>query len=255
MSAVTQRVQTESLHLWHFHFSPYSEKVRWAFDLKRLSHIRTSLVSGFHIPVARWKSGQTQLPILQVGGRMVSGSARILEEIERLAPKPKLIPDDPEVRAHALALQAHFDGQVAKDMVRLFWSAYFERSEDLSQMVADGHSEVLRVVWKLMLPVSRTFISDNVGLDDKTLAAARTRLRAHFDWLGQELTPSGYLVGDHFSIADLAAASVMSPIVRPPKYPYPLPEPWPPGLVALRNSVSDHPAFQWVQDIYQRHRR
>jgi glutathione S-transferase len=243
------------LHLWHFQVSHFSEKVRWALDYKRLPHSRTALVPGFHVPVAQWKSGQSQLPIMRIGGEVVAGSARILEAIERLQPEPPLFPTEPEARAQALAIQVHFDTAVAPDLRRLFWSAYIDRPEDCARLAADGHSEVVRAGWKLLLPVMRPLFVDNIGLEEAQLATARGRLRAHFDWLASVINSDGYLVGEYFSLADLAAASIMTAIVRPPEYPYPLPEPWPPALVALRDSVSDHPAFHWVLSIYSRHRR
>ena len=61
-------------------------------------------------------------------------------------------------------------------------------------------------------------------------------------------------MGDRFGIADLSAAAVMTAIIRPPEFPYPLPEPWPPELVELRKSVADRAGFRWVLDIYARHR-
>jgi glutathione S-transferase len=91
-------------------------------------------------------------------------------------------------------------------------------------------------------------------MDAATLASARRRLQSHFDRLEAEIGPSGYLVGDCFSVADLAAAAVMTAIIRPPEFPYPLPDPWPPELVELRQSVAERPGFRWVLDIYARHR-
>jgi glutathione S-transferase len=79
-------------------------------------------------------------------------------------------------------------------------------------------------------------------------------MRGHFDFLAREIGSSEYLVGDNFSIADLTAAAVMTAIVRPPEFSYPLPEPRPEAFVTLRNEVSAHEAFRWVETIYRRHR-
>lgn len=68
------------------------------------------------------------------------------------------------------------------------------------------------------------FVS-NMGLRSDQLDAARRRLHAYFDRLEAEIGPSGYLVGDRFGVADLSAAAVMTAIIRPPEFPYPLPEP------------------------------
>jgi len=76
----------------------------------------------------------------------------------------------------------------------------------------------------------------------------------YFERLEHEIGPSGYLVGDDFTVADLSAAAVMTAIIRPPEFPYPLPEPWPDELLEIRESVSNQPAFHWVLNIYARHR-
>jgi glutathione S-transferase len=69
--------------LWHFRVSHYNEKVRWALDHKRWPHTRKTLIPGLHVATARWLSGQNQVPILRIDGRVPAGSARILDEIER----------------------------------------------------------------------------------------------------------------------------------------------------------------------------
>ncbi|MGH8659803.1 MAG: glutathione S-transferase family protein [Gammaproteobacteria bacterium] len=46
-----------------------------------------------------------------------------------------------------------------------------------------------------------------------------------FDRLEAEIGPSGYLAGDRFGVADLAAAAVMTAIIRPPEFPYLCPSP------------------------------
>src|SRR5512134_1068032 len=85
-------------------------------------------------------------------------------------------------------------------------------------------------------------------------SGARGRLQSHVDRLESEIGANGYLVGDRFGVADLAAAAVMTAMIRPPEFPYPLPEPWPPELLELRASVAHRPGFRWVLDIYARHR-
>lgn len=100
----------------------------------------------------------------------------------------------------------------------------------------------------------RPLFRRNMGVDREHLERAHERLEGYFDRLASEIGPSGFLVGDRFSIADLAAAAVMTAIIRPPEFPYPLPEPWPEALVALRESVARKPAFQWVLELYARHR-
>jgi len=87
-----------------------------------------------------------------------------------------------------------------------------------------------------------------------TAEVARNKTIAAMDRLERELQPSGYLVGDRFTVADLTAASLLSPLVRPPEFPYKTPAPVPVPLAKIRDSVSTHPAFRWTLQTYRQHR-
>jgi glutathione S-transferase len=240
--------------LWHFRVSHYNEKVRWALDFKHWPHTRKALVPGFHLPVVRSLSGQNQVPILRIGKRILVGSNHILDEIERLRPEPPLFPTDAALRQRALALQAHFDDEVAPDLRRLFWDTYLDDPTACTRMATDGASPAARMTFRAALPVMRPLFRRNMGVHANQIALARQRLQGHFDRLEAEIGSSGYLVGDCFSVADLTAAAVMTAIIRPPEFSYSLPEPWPQALIDLRARIAHHPGFEWVLDIYRRHR-
>lgn len=240
--------------LYHFRVSHYSEKVRWALDHKGWRHLREAQLPGFHIPRICRLSGQRRLPVLEIDGRVVVGSNHILAEIERLRPEPRLFSEDPVDLARALEIQARFDERVAPDVRRLFWSTYLDRPGSCARMAADGFSPAARFAWRVSAPAWRPLFRRDMGIRPERLEAARTRLADTFDWIEREAAPTGHLVGDRFGVADLAVAAVMSGIVRPPEYPYRLPEPWPPELVELRASLADRAGFRWVLDVYARHR-
>jgi glutathione S-transferase len=187
-------------------------------------------------------------------GTAIFDSSRILAEIERARPDPPLYPTTPAERERALEIERHFDREVAPDLRRLFWSTYLARPADCARLAAAGFSGGVRRIWRAGFPLMRPLFSRNMGLDRASVALARARLGSHFDRLEAEIGHSGFLVGDRFTIADLAAASVMTAIIRPPQFPYPLPEPWPPELLELRQSVADRAGFRWVLGIYARHR-
>lgn len=240
--------------LLHFRVSHFNEKVRWALDFKGWPHTRETQLPGLHIVKARRLTGQNKLPILIVDGRALHDSHAILAEIERLRPDPPLFPADPAGRARAREIERYYDAEVAPALRRLFWSAYFDRPADAARMAADGFGRAVEGVWRALFPMLRAGFRGNLGMDRESLRRARERMPGYFERLAAEVGPSGYLVGDRFGVADLAAAAVMTAIVRPPEFPYPLPEPWPPALAELRASVEALPGFQWVLDIYRRHR-
>jgi glutathione S-transferase len=181
--------------LWHFRVSHYNEKVRWGLDYKKWPHVRRALIPGFHLPVARWISGQNLLPIVRLNGRIIAGSNHILAELERQRPDPPLFPRDAAERDRALALQVHFDDQVAPDLRRLFWSTYIDDPAACARMATDGSSPSVQHLWRAMLPVTRPLIRRNMQIDPGTLRATLGRMRGHFDHLAKEIGSSGYLVG------------------------------------------------------------
>lgn len=240
--------------LWHFRVSHYNEKVRWALDYKRWPHLRRALVPGFHVPWVRLLTGQTKLPVIKLDGRVLVDSSSIIAALEQLRPDPPLYPADPTARARALALEDYFDEEVAPDLRRLFWWSYLDSPSDCARMATDGFGPLTRLAWRASWPLMRPLFCRNMGLDSEHLDRARSRLDAYFGRLESEIGADGYLVGDRFTIADLTAASVMTAIIRPPEFSYPLPEPWPAALAELRAGVAGRPGFQWVLDIYSRHR-
>jgi glutathione S-transferase len=83
---------------------------------------------------------------------------------------------------------------------------------------------------------------------------ARAKTIAAMDRLQREVQPSGYLVGDRFTVADLTAAALLSPLVRPPEFPYKAAAPLPESFAKIVDSLSSHPAFRWTLETYRQHR-
>ncbi|MDX2142744.1 MAG: glutathione S-transferase family protein [Rhodospirillaceae bacterium] len=240
--------------LHQFRVSHYSEKARWALDHKGWPHARVSHVPGFHLPRVRMMTGQQQLPVLVFEDRTLCGSGAILAEIEHRRPDPPLLPASPAERVRAREIEAFFDADVAPDLRRLFWWAYLDHPVLCARMATDGFGTATRWAWRACFPLMRPLFCRNMGIDTAHLAQARAQLPRYFDWLEANVGPSGYLVGDAFTHADLCAAAVMTALVRPPEFPYPLPEPWPAELIELRESVAARPGFAWVLEIYRKHR-
>jgi glutathione S-transferase len=121
-------------------------------------------------------------------------------------------------------------------------------------MATMGFGTGTRGAFRTLFPLVRLGLRRNIGLSRAQLDGAKARLASYFDRIERELGPSGYLVGDRFGVADLAVASIMTAILRPPEFPYPLPEPWPPALVELRESLAHRAGYAWVIETYRKHR-
>jgi glutathione S-transferase len=91
-------------------------------------------------------------------------------------------------------------------------------------------------------------------ISDAKLDADRTTVNAALDRIEQERQGRAYLVGDEFTVADLTAAALLSPLLQPPEIQYPLRIELPPYLQDYRAGLLQHPATRWAAGIYRLHR-
>jgi glutathione S-transferase len=240
--------------LWHFPVSHYNEKVRWALDWKRIPHRRRALTVDY-LPRALWATGRGTLPILFLDGKAIGDSTRIIEALERFQPAPGLYPADERARRRALDLEDFFDEELGHALRTALLGPIFAGDPDaVVAIIGLGMPERARRMMRGIFPAFRAFYMHRHRIDAATIAAAPRKVEAALDRVAAELQPSGYLVGDGFSVADLTAASLFSPLVQPPEFPYQPTRPPPEALMAFRASFERHRAFQWVLDMYHRHR-
>jgi len=94
----------------------------------------------------------------------------------------------------------------------------------------------------------------NTVVPAEPIAIARRAIRAGLDHVAAEAGPEGYLAGDRFTVADLAAAALLAPACNPPHPDMEFPQPRPARLDAWLNEWADHPGTAWVRSIYAKHR-
>ena len=81
---------------------------------------------------------------------------------------------------------------------------------------------------------------------------SRSKLESELDWIDSKLSyRRTYLVGDHFSRADVTVASLLAPFARPKER---YPEATPDALAADVGRWSDRPVMRWVNTQYRAHR-
>jgi glutathione S-transferase len=72
-----------------------------------------------------------------------------------------------------------------------------------------------------------------VGIDQRSVGGClREGAGPPASAFARQLQPSGYLVGDRFTIADLTLASLLAPAVAPEQFPYAQPQRGPPAAGA-----------------------
>jgi glutathione S-transferase len=241
--------------LWQLHFSHSNEKARWALDYKRVAYEPRSVLPGMHVVRAKRLYGGETLPVLILEGETIPDSARIIAALERLRPEPALYPSDAGQRERALALERDFDDVLGDHVRRWLFQEMFTDSGVSARALTTGHGTFARLAYRALFPLLRPVIKGGLGINAESAERGRQCILDGLDRIESELQPSGYLVGDRFSVADLTAAARLAPLVRPPEFPYPLPERLTDGVESFRDSVGVRPAFTWAQAMYRRHRR
>jgi glutathione S-transferase len=240
--------------LWQFTGSHFNEKARWALDFKRVPHLRHSLIPGFHVPVVKRMTGKTQVPVLKLNGTAISDSSRIIEALEAAYPEPALYPADPDERRRALDLEDFFDEELGPYIRRWMFFLILPYPAFVRALFVSHASPAAQLAQRAMAPLIGVIMRRQMNINPVSAEAARAKTIAAMDRLENELRPSGYLVGDRFTVADLTAAALLSPLVRPPEFPYKASIPIPEPVAKIRDSVSTHPAFRWTLQIYRQHR-
>jgi glutathione S-transferase len=243
--------------LWHIAVSHFSEKARWALEHKSVTHARRTPPPGFHIPLAFALSGgrSITLPILELEGQRLADSSDIIAALERRFPTPALYPDDPHERRRALELEDWFDEELAPYTRRLAFYELRREPELAGEIMARAAPDLAARAGPTLVPLTRLFVGQRYRARDAAGAEyARAKILAALDRLEDELGDSRYLVGDRFTVADLAAAALLYPLVLPPEGP-PFIERMPEAYERFRAPLRERPAYRWVQDIFARHRK
>jgi glutathione S-transferase len=240
--------------LWHYSFSNYNEKARWALDFKRIPHRRRSVMPGGFRGL--WLSrGDRTLPAIDIDGKRIIDSTAIIGALEARQPDPPLHPPDPEERRRALGLEEYFDEQAGHDMRRVgFWELRENLDYGLDFMTTDQpaiKARVAKVRLRLAFPVVWAYMNRRYDFTGKAVEQSRGVLAAALDRIESERDGRDYLVGESFTVADLTASALLYPLVWPPEFPYDLPEPrrW-----EFLEPIRDHPALDWIREMWRRHR-
>jgi glutathione S-transferase len=240
--------------LLHIPLSHYNEKARWALDYKGIAHRRRPVGPDFYWRAWR-ATGQGKTPILFLpDGHAVHDSTRIIETLERTHPEPALYPADPAQRQRAIDLEEHFDEMLGPSLRASLVTPLFRHDPEIAlRVLMTGMSknfERLRPFARL-LP---RFYRKRHQIRDEALEADRQQVRPALDRIEAERDGRAYLVGDAFSVADLTAAALLSPLLQPAEIQYPIEVELPGYAREYRDQMLRHPAFDWAREIYRRHR-
>jgi glutathione S-transferase len=241
--------------LWHIEVSHYNEKARWALDYKGIQHELRVPMPGFHgltaLRVTRGK--QRRLPVIDIDGRRIGDSTAIIAALEEHRPDPPLYPAGDAERRRALALEDWFDENLGPEMRRFVWHHTLPDVDVTARTLFQEEGTRRERMLRRTAPVASFFVRRDYTVTAQSAARARDRVVAAMDKLEADVGPSGYLVGDGFSVADLTAAALFTPLVAPPERPY-APTARVPAVQDLRDELMARPGGRWIERMYALHR-
>lgn len=194
--------------LLQFSTSHYCRKARLVLGYKQIPYQVENLTPGVHLLRLRSLTGTTTLPVLlpQVEDQpaAIADSTQIFHFLEKYQPEPALFLPDAALQRQAWVLEDWLDESVGT-ATRFVYYQY---------RVGEGKAIDPSAMSQLVIQMVRR----QYRINAITAELAAQRLALALAELGDRWQTSAYLVGDQLSVADLAAAALLSPLARIPSY-------------------------------------
>lgn len=239
----------ENLELYQFPISHYCEKVRWALQYKGLEYRLHNLVPGPHRKVVGRFAPGSSVPLLVAGERVAHGSARIITLLDELAPEKPLTPADASQRGEALAWEQWLDSQVGVDVRLVCYHTLLNHRDIVCHYFSQGGPWWAGLYLRFGFGKLRQVMRERMGIDDAGCEAALARLDEALTRLDSAYAEREYLVGKRFTRADLAAAALVAPLIRPAAYGLDWGAAFPEPLAGTAARFA--PRLEWARRLYR----
>jgi glutathione S-transferase len=239
--------------------SHYCEKARWALERAGLEYREERHVQGIHQFAARRAGGGKTVPVLVTPEGALGESADILAWVDqRTPPEHRLFPAEDAARGEVERLCRRLDGELGPRGRRLMYVHMFTQPKLAlsfnNQGVPRWEDRTIRRGWPVFQSVISRVLAIRPGIEVEDEAA----VWREFDFVAQMRADGRpYLCGESFSAADLTFAALAAPMIVPPGYGIPLPQPevLPPDMAAVVRRAREHPAGAYALELFAEHRR
>lgn len=240
--------------------SHFCEKARWALDRAGVDYTEKRHIQLVHWVAVKRAGGGWTAPVLRAPEGVFDESPAILAYADERTPaERRLYPSDDAQRAEVVALERRFDTILGPEGRRWLYEQVFSDARRYAPWNLTGVPRWERTMFPFVLAPAKLVIRRYLGVNPESVRDAVTRVDEELEAVGEMLADGRrYLVGGRFSAADLAFASLAAPVVAPPVYGTPLPQPdemheemasavlrWratPAGQYALRLFAEERPA-------------
>ncbi|MBC6420677.1 MAG: glutathione S-transferase family protein [Hormoscilla sp. SP5CHS1] len=188
--------------LLQFSTSHYCRKARLALGYKKIPYQVENLTPGLHVLKLKPLTGLTTVPVLlpQLEGQpqAIADSTRIWQYLESYCPDPPLTLPEPQLQQKAQMLEDWLDESIGTATRFVYYHFRAGAGKDIDP---SWFSQLLIQV------VIRQY-----SITPAAVELARSRLNLAMEVLKSRWQDSPYLVGANLSLADIAAAALLSPL-------------------------------------------
>jgi len=238
------------LELYQFRFSHYCAKVRWALEHKHIAYRERNLLPGAHREVVRTLAGKSCLPVLVCEGTVVQDSTAIITFLDQHFPEDSLTPMDPDEARAALEWEEYLDDEIGVPLRLWFYHHALPDRRRALRFLLDAQPWQARLMFKVAFPKVRVAMTRAMGIDAAAAERAEARLFAALNRLDSALFGREFLVGNHFSRADLTACALLLPFCRPGESVDEAAEILPDTIAAARAASAHRRFFGWANQMY-----
>ncbi len=216
--------------LYQFPISHYCEKIRWALDYKGLDYSIKNLFPGLHLRTTKKIAPKTYLPILIDHGEQVQNSHVILNFLDEKYPEKPLSPTEPELLQQALEWEKYCDVEIGVHVRRFGYHYLLAEPKTVIPFFTQGGPWWGPLFFKLFFSKIEPVMRKVMAIDEAGAKKSEVRIQQALDKLHEVYQNNEFLVGNQFSRADLAAASLLAPLIMPQGYGLNWPETMPTKL-------------------------
>jgi glutathione S-transferase len=240
------------LRLYQFPISHYCEKVRWALAYKQLDHEVKNLLPGFHTLKTKKIAQHSSVPILVHDDKVIQGSDSIISYLDETFPEQSLTPEKDQLRDKAIEWEKYVDSEIGIHVRLCCYHILLEHPDIVIPFFTHNGPWYGKFILPYMFPKLKMRMREYMKINDDSAQSSKEHLAAAIDKLYSHLQEKPFLVGDRFTRADLAAASLLAPLCRAEKYGLNWPDRFPQMLQELTDEFSEK--INWVHKVYEEYR-
>ncbi len=241
-----------SILFYQFPISHYCEKVRWALAHKKIQHKTINLLPGFHIKTILKIAKNSSVPLIKDGELVIQDSAQIISYFDDKFHDNQLTPSDDELKKQAMQWEKYVDTELGDHVRRVCYHILLDHPDIVIPFFTHNGPWYGALLLKIGFKKLQYKMRHYMKINQDSAAHSQQQMALAIDKIDQHLQQRDYLVGEQFSRADLAAASLLAPLCQPAGYGLNWPKKTPAPLQEIADKYQEKLA--WVHHIYQQYR-